>query len=56
VIHPLRRSTLSRDSIVRVRVEEENFANHTVEDFPATLLFPDAIIENEPHLFNHSFN
>jgi hypothetical protein len=36
-------------------VEDENFTNHTAEDFPATLLLPDAIIESEPHPFNLSF-
>jgi hypothetical protein len=36
-------------------VEDENFANHTAEDFLATLFLPDAITENEPHPFNLSF-
>jgi hypothetical protein len=40
LIHPL-----YRDSTVTVRMEDENFANHTNEDIPATLLLPDAITE-----------
>jgi hypothetical protein len=36
-------------------VEDENSANHTVEDFPATLFLSDAITESEPHPFNLSF-
>jgi hypothetical protein len=38
-----------------VRVEDENSANHTAEDIPATFLLPDAITEREPHSFNLSF-
>jgi hypothetical protein len=55
LIHPPWRSSPYGDLAVTVRVEDENSANHTVEDFPATLFLSDAITESEPHPFNLSF-